>query len=262
MQLIAHKPLYLGRGYRIQPGESFEVADKSIAQDFINSGTAGIAPPANHVMHSGVAGMVSCIMPTKNRRQFVPRAIACFLAQTYENRELVVLDNGDSIADLVPKDPRIRYVRMASNQTTGQLRNLCCQIARGEFIAHWDDDDWSHPKRLEEQVPAIDGHQVTGYRSMLFHDAAKGKVLRYAGAAKYALGTSLLYRREWWAGNKFPPHKVGEDTEFVMRAAKVINTVDGIARMVAGNHATNTSPRMEKSSEWTKAEIIDLPEGY
>jgi glycosyltransferase involved in cell wall biosynthesis len=49
-------------------------------------------------------------MPTANRRRFVPEAIRLFLAQDYEEKELVVLDDGeDAIADLIPDDPRIRY---------------------------------------------------------------------------------------------------------------------------------------------------------
>ena len=45
--------------------------------------------------------LVSCIMPTADRRRFVPQAIRNFLAQDYAERELVILDDGaDSIADL------------------------------------------------------------------------------------------------------------------------------------------------------------------
>ena len=56
--------------------------------------------------------VVSCIMPTADRRRFVPRAIAQFLQQDYANRELIVLDDGaEPVEDLVPDDPRVRYVR-------------------------------------------------------------------------------------------------------------------------------------------------------
>ena len=49
--------------------------------------------------------LVSCIMPTADRRRFVPLAIQNFLQQDYPNRELVILDDGqDSVADLAPAD--------------------------------------------------------------------------------------------------------------------------------------------------------------
>ena len=58
--------------------------------------------------------LVSCVMPTCNRRRFVSQAIWYFLRQDYPSRELVIVDDGeDSIADLVPDDERIHYARLA-----------------------------------------------------------------------------------------------------------------------------------------------------
>ena len=52
--------------------------------------------------------LVTCLCLTRNRRGFLPRAIECFVAQTYEERELLIVDDGDdSIADLAPADWRI-----------------------------------------------------------------------------------------------------------------------------------------------------------
>jgi cellulose synthase/poly-beta-1,6-N-acetylglucosamine synthase-like glycosyltransferase len=57
--------------------------------------------------------LVSCIMPTYNRRRFVPEAIRLFLAQDYPKKELLVLDDGeDTIVDLIPNRPQIRYLRL------------------------------------------------------------------------------------------------------------------------------------------------------
>ena len=92
--------------------------------------------------------LVSCIMPTYNRRRFVPEAIRLFLTQDYPKKELVVLDDGeDNIADLIPSRPQIRYVRLDCRHSIGAKRNIACEAARGEIIAHWDDDDWYAPNR-------------------------------------------------------------------------------------------------------------------
>src|SRR5258708_37994907 len=92
---------------------------------------------------------VSCIMPTANRRHFVPQAIHYFLRQDYPNRELIVVDDGaDSVADLIPVDERIRYIRLKQRATVGAKRNIACEAARGEVIAHWDDADCQAPHRL------------------------------------------------------------------------------------------------------------------
>jgi len=258
MELIAQRQLSIGRDIRVAPGDVFTVTYAPHAEQLIREGKA---IPKTERVERNVAGLVSCIMPTRNRREWVPRAVAAFLAQTYEKKELIVLDNGESVEDLLPKQPNIRYVRLPGTQSTGQLRNICCTIARGEFIAHWDDDDWSHPKRLEEQVKALGDFQVTGYNRMYFHGPGD-QVSLYLGTAKYAVGTSLLYRRDYWDRNRFPPLKIGEDTDFVTRAVKVIHVCDGTGRMVASTHSANTSPRQFASTQWKKASLKDLPTEY
>jgi O-antigen biosynthesis protein len=100
--------------------------------------------------------LVSCIMPTYNRRRFVPLAVRNFLAQDYPNRELVVIDDGsEPVADLVENVPRVRYFRLPGRVTIGEKRNLACELAAGSLIAHWDDDDWYAPRRLSYQVGPI-----------------------------------------------------------------------------------------------------------
>ena len=102
------------------------------------------------------SNLASCIMPTANRRRFVPGAIAQFLAQDYADAELVILDDGeDSVADLIPQDTRIRYLRTPRYKTLGAKRNAACEAARGDVILHWDDDDWYAPNRVRLQVDAL-----------------------------------------------------------------------------------------------------------
>jgi len=94
-----------------------------------------------------------------DRRVFIPHAIHYFLRQDYANRELIVLDDGtDPVSDLIPDDPRIRYIRMQERRTVGAKHNLGCELARGEIIAHWDDDDWFAEWRLSYQVSELLKH--------------------------------------------------------------------------------------------------------
>lgn len=259
MKIIFYRDLYNPAVYgQALEGEVKDIPD-DIAKQLVANHTAGLYH--EHVIQAKT-GMVSCIMPTKNRRQFVPRAISCFLAQSYEPRELIILDNGEPIADLVPKDSRIRYMRLNTKQTTGQLRNFCCQLSAGEFIAHWDDDDWSHPKRLEEQLAALGGKNLTGYRQILFHGPEQGDVMRYSGPPDFAVGTSLFYRRAWWMKNRFANQNVGEDWDFLKRSNGGTVITDGIARMVASTHDTNTCKRVVAGDNWKPATIAELPEEY
>lgn len=261
MQLVFERQITIA-GVTYSPGSTVDVADAD-AKDLIFRGVGQPARIEAIVASSeGISGpgTVTCIMPSKNRRAWLPRAINCFLEQTYQKKELFILDNGESIADLLPKDGRIRYARLPGNQTTGQLRNFCCRLSRAEFIAHWDDDDWSHRDRLAEQISAIEGYHVTGYNSILFH-GPKG-VHRWDGGRGHACGTSLLYRREWWEKNQFPAQRIGEDNDFIRRAMGVMHYSDGSNRIVASIHAENTSPRPLNSDGYKPARVEDLPEGY
>lgn len=142
---------------------------------------------------------------------------------------------------------------MPGRRTIGAARNWLCERARGEIIAHFDDDDFSAPGRLADQVQRLrdSGKDVTGYFSMRFTDGQKW--WEYRGSPDYALGTSLVYRRAWWARNRFDPRlQVGEDNAFVARAraqAQIISVEAG-ELMYATNHAGNTSPRNLKGKSW------------
>lgn len=204
-------------------------------------------------------------MPTRNRRKFLPRAIRAFQRQTHKNRELLIVADGEDVCDLIPADPRIRYIHADSNLTIGLKRNWCNEHARGDVIAHWDDDDWSHPDRLREQVAILlKGAEITGYHSALFVDEAKREVHRYHGNVDYALGSSQCYWRSYWGKQPFADVQVGEDLMFLTRARqrKTLQSVDGCNRLVASIHSGNTSPRQITRHPWTRLDWSDLPKDF
>jgi glycosyltransferase involved in cell wall biosynthesis len=187
----------------------------------------------------------SCICITRNRRAWLPRAIECFLRQTHEQRELLILIDGDDVTDIIPKDPRIRTLLLASRLPIGAKRNLACLHSRGEVIVHWDDDDYSAPGRIASQVRKLEqsGKAVTAYQSMKFTDGKNWFL--YSGNAAIAVGTSLCYRRDWWLNNRFPEQQISEDSEFARAAANGLELVtegdQGL--MFATIHPDNTSDR-------------------
>jgi glycosyltransferase involved in cell wall biosynthesis len=196
---------------------------------------------------------ISCLCLTRNRREWLPQAIRCFEAQTHPDRELLIVADGVSVADLIPADPRVRLIEAPEGSRIGAKRNLGCELAAGALVAHWDDDDFSAPERLADQAARLEttGAAVTGFHSMRFTDGSRWWL--YQGERNYALGTSLFYRREWWKQHPFPVLQVGEDNQFVMEAAaagQLAATVAG-ELMHATIHAGNTSPRIIGSG-WTE----------
>jgi glycosyltransferase involved in cell wall biosynthesis len=204
--------------------------------------------------------LVSCIMPTANRPQFVPGAVACFLGQDYAARELIVLDNGAApIEDLLPVDPRIRYLRADPGGKLGALRNAACEAAKGEIIVHWDDDDWYPPNRISRQVACLTGTgaDLCGSSQIHFIDTDGQRAWTYRShPSRPWFGSTLAYRRTLWRERPFDAVQVGEDTRFVMRTARqrVVDLADpGLC--VAAVHAGNTSPKRAVGSEWIPASV-------
>ncbi len=200
--------------------------------------------------------LVSCIMPTSDRREFVPQAIRNFLAQDYSPRELIVLDDGrDSVADLIPVHENIRYLRLDRKSSIGAKRNIACELARGELIAHWDDDDWMAPSWLRSQVTALQdqGADICGLDKVYFYAPEERRAWQYVydGQAPWVCGGTLCYRKDFWRGAPFADINVGEDNAFVWAPqTKRIATNPAQHLYVARVHTRNTSPKDTLNRRW------------
>lgn len=202
--------------------------------------------------------LVSCLMPTANRRAHVPLAVATFLRQDYAPRELVIVDDGtDPVADLIPPDPRVRYVRLAGARSLGAKRNQACALARGEVLVHWDDDDWSAPWRLSYQVADLlsTGADLCGLDSVWFYDPVREAAWRYrysGGRTPWVHGATFCFRRRLWERHAFPDVTVGEDTRWQREAigARIL-AHDDDRFFVARVHPGNTDPKETDGSLWS-----------
>jgi glycosyltransferase involved in cell wall biosynthesis len=95
---------------------------------------------------------VSIVIPTYNRRNFLPIAIQSMVNQTHKNIEiLVVNDFGESVEDIVQSfnDPRIRLFNHDCNKGLGASRNTALSHAIGDFWVLNDDDDFYYPEAIE-----------------------------------------------------------------------------------------------------------------
>ena len=199
--------------------------------------------------------MVSCLMPTADRRRFVWHALQLFLRQDYANRELVIVDDGrDRVEDLVPDDPRIRYVRAERSPTLGAKRNLACSLARGEILAHWDDDDWAADARLSLQVAALQasGAEVCGLSVVRYFDPVEARAWEYRWTDQqraWVGGNTLMFRRAAWERRPFPGLNVGEDTRWVWSQASV-HALPDPSWFAALVHTRNTSRKQTRGSRW------------
>lgn len=89
------------------------------------------------------------------------RAVDCFLRQHHERRELIVLhedtdtETRDFLAQLASPHIRSTVVPATPHLRLGTKRNLLVRAARGTYVANWDDDDWSSPERLAQQLRVV-----------------------------------------------------------------------------------------------------------
>ena len=109
----------------------------------------------------GTRGMplVSVIIPTYNRVHTLPASIDSVLRQTYNNLEVIVVDDGstDGTESFVRglADGRVRYARNMDKHGPAAARNLGVRLAEGEYLAFQDSDDEWHPDKLEKQIPFL-----------------------------------------------------------------------------------------------------------
>jgi len=168
--------------------------------------------------------LVSGVMVTKNRLNWVKKSIEYFLNQTYPNKELIIVEDGtDGTDEYIKKlkDPRIKnYHIVYSNEelginearkSLGYLRNFSIEKVTGEYLMQWDDDDYYHPTRIAIMMQKIDEKKV----DVLY---LSRWLMSWADRGYY---TTSKYRESGWEGSMliktekmltYPSLKHGEDT--------------------------------------------------
>jgi glycosyltransferase involved in cell wall biosynthesis len=174
--------------------------------------------------------LVSCIMPTFNRRPFLPLALESFSRQDYAAKELIVVDDGnDIVRDLVEKIPGARYLRLPARASIGEKRNLACAAAQGAIIAHWDDDDWYAPSRLRHQIdPLLSGQaDLTGLENSCLLELPIGQFWRTRPGLHQRMfmgdvhgGTLVYWKQLIVEGLRYPAISLAEDAAFILAALR------------------------------------------
>lgn len=162
--------------------------------------------------------LVSCIMPTFSRPQFLHQAIKNFVNQTYENKELIIVDDGSTpVSECIPKKSKIIYMNIRERTSIGTKLNLGIERSHGAIIQKMDDDDYYHPSFLSTTVSALHGSNpktsIVGFDSFLVLIADTGEV-KFSEQGWCAGGT-LCFFRELWNKTRFQDISGAEDWCFV-----------------------------------------------
>jgi glycosyltransferase involved in cell wall biosynthesis len=186
---------------------------------------------------------VSVAIPTWNRAHLVGRAIRSALAQTFQDFELWVVDDGstDGTSQVVAEvaDPRVAYVRHEENGGISRARNTAIRMARGEWMAFLDDDNEWAADYLERQLAVAAARPGAGlvYCRARRHDARasrhglvssimrEGRVFRHVLKGWGPLMSCTLLRRSLLVevGGLDESLRATEDCDLWMRLAQRID---------------------------------------
>ena len=195
--------------------------------------------------------LISIIVPVYNTEQYLPECLNSIMAQTYENIEIVIVDDASTdnsrriITEFQRQDDRIKCFRHEKNGGLAKARNTGLKYSTGTYIAWCDSDDALHPRFIEylysilikEDADFVECQCVSDYEfsPSAFHEQFDATVVvgdRIDFIQRYAthqLQTSLwskLFKRELFDGFCFPVGRLYEDNYFY------IATHDCISRAV------------------------------
>jgi glycosyltransferase involved in cell wall biosynthesis len=222
--------------------------------------------------------LVSCICITQNRRFFLRQAIEqwkrALCTHIPTKSEFVILDGSEkSSAHLLYPLKGVRYFHEPSepHSGTGKAHNRACELAEGEIIIQWDDDDWQSPDRIVKQVAALEAHPEGAFaftsQFWWYHlaerRAAKAISWQHGGSA----GATFAYHRKVWEQQRFREVEQGEDSFFWQdhetRGTPMLDMKDPslliyIRHNRNGSHATNLDFTDEDTSRARETMATDL----
>ncbi|MCA1993441.1 MAG: glycosyltransferase [Coleofasciculus sp. S288] len=106
--------------------------------------------------------LVSVIIPSFNRANYLTEAVESVLKQTFINLECIIVDDGSTdntrqvSEELMNQDARVKYL-YKQNGGESSARNFGVENARGEWIQFLDSDDWLHPDKIRFQLSHLKG---------------------------------------------------------------------------------------------------------
>jgi glycosyltransferase involved in cell wall biosynthesis len=207
--------------------------------------------------HRPVDPLVSVVIPVYNGERYLSQALDSVLAQEYPRIEVIVVDDGstDGSADIARGYQAVRYLYQ-SNAGPAAARNTGIGAASGEFIAFLDHDDVWVPWKLQTEMECFRDHPELGYTMARGEFVYEGDVkpphwaiAQQRDGNPVPLHAALVARRSLFdqVGLLDPSFRVGEDTEWLMRANDAhvpMMVLDGVL-LRRRIHETNASNQVE-----------------
>lgn len=185
--------------------------------------------------------LISIITPIYNAEEYIEKGINSVIGQTYQNWELLLIDDGSTdgsaaICDnAAAKDSRIKVIHKP-NGGVSSARNMGLDNAKGDYIAWVDSDDFFAPNALERMLGAVQANNVpiaicnytnispNGKHSVRYTFLTEDRVFPRETVVGLVLGVAItpvvwttLWERSLWEGIRFPEGKLFEDVQITYK---------------------------------------------
>lgn len=189
--------------------------------------------------------MVSVIIPVYNRQKYIEECIQSVIAQSYQNFEIIIIDDGstdDSLKickELAQTEPRIR-LHNGAHKGVSAARNIGLDVSQGEYVFFVDSDDVIHPRLLETLVEGLQRYGVhmggtrginipqrnwQTYTEKLYSSTDEGEVIQksfeetlhamFTEQTPFSVMGGVIMRRDWIGDTRYRTDlSIGEDYLF------------------------------------------------
>lgn len=177
--------------------------------------------------------LISIILPVYNREKFIAESIQSILYQTYQNFELIIVDDAstDDTVSIINKfeDSRIKFFQLKQNRGVSHALNLGFNQAKGVFFARQDSDDISLGNRLELQVNFLNKHKeidicgswmkIIGKNTLLTYPAEPDTIASTLILRNPIASPTILFRKKVFEKFEFDESlRFGEDYDLLSKA--------------------------------------------
>jgi glycosyltransferase involved in cell wall biosynthesis len=215
----------------------------------MNQPVRAIHPLLNGARH---IPKITILTPTR-RPHYLEQCRKYIERQTYPRERLewvIVNSSGQDIQVPLIEGMRVGVVHAAG--PLGSLRNTGLRVAVGDLVAHYDDDDWQAPDRIERQAlpflvsPSLQLVCTDDYHILRLEvDPPKAHRSWSWGYEAFASGGTFMYRRAAWIRHPFSPIQIGEDNLFARvfrrEASTSVRNLRDPSIFVCVRHRDNTN---------------------
>jgi glycosyltransferase involved in cell wall biosynthesis len=208
--------------------------------------------------------LVSVCTATYNRRPFIPFLIQCFQHQDYVGEvEWIIVDDGDSIEDLVKDIPQVKYIRLDKKVPLGKKRNIMHENCSGDIIVYMDDDDYYPPTRISHAVQRLQESECLCAGSSIIHVyySHLHKIVEFGPyGPNHATAGTFAFKKELLLENSYDDMaSLAEESHFLKEFTIPMVQLDPkhVILVVAHSHNTFDKKQMIKQGKDTDMVVAD-----